>query len=175
MAYVKEHHTTGVTWNPRGVTVAEYQAGGGAAAAAASAAAATTTGAAPAATPSPAAAAKPAGALFAELNKGGAITSGLKTVTKDMQTWRAEYKAGVAAPAAPAAPAAAPSSTAGKRVAETVKGPPKLEFNGAQHKWVVENQTADAGVLKVSTKSVHMLVGMLLASVHSLDRVSSGY
>jgi adenylyl cyclase-associated protein len=35
MAYVKEHHTTGVTWNPRGVTVAEYQAGGGAAAAAA--------------------------------------------------------------------------------------------------------------------------------------------
>jgi adenylyl cyclase-associated protein len=131
--------------------VAEYQAGGGAAAAAAAAPASS---AAPAAAPSPAAAAKPAGgpgALFAELNKGGSITSGLKTVTKDMQTWRAEYKAGAAAPAAPAAAAAAaPSSTAGKRVAETVKGPPKLEFNGAQHKWVVENQTADAGVLKVS-------------------------
>jgi hypothetical protein len=38
MPYVKEHHTTGVSWNnARGVTVAEYQAGGGAIAAASAA------------------------------------------------------------------------------------------------------------------------------------------
>ena len=29
--------------------------------------------------------------LFASLSKGGEITSGLKTVTKDQQTWRKEF------------------------------------------------------------------------------------
>ncbi|CAN0450724.1 unnamed protein product, partial [Hapterophycus canaliculatus] len=37
-------------------------------------------------------------ALFGELSKGLAVTSGLKKVTKDQQTWRKEFKGDEAAP-----------------------------------------------------------------------------
>ena len=81
--------------------------------------------------------AKPAGNLFAELNKGGDITSGLKTVTKDMQTWRQEYKADAAAPA----PVAVKKAPVAARASEQVKGPPKLEYQAHGAKWLVENQS----------------------------------
>ena len=141
MAYVKEHHTTGVAWNPQGADAASFDVSKVSAPAPAKAPAA----AAPAA---PAAAAGKGGPvdLFAALNKGGAITSGLKTVTKDMQTWRAEYKGGDAAAPAPV-PAAA--SAARKPAADAVKGPAKLEFQAATSKWCVENQTGASGVVEV--------------------------
>ena len=138
MAYVKEHHTTGVTWNPKGVDVKEYDAS--------SAGAAAAPVAAPTAKPAAAApvAAGPGKAdLFAALNKDAAITSGLKKVTKDMQTWREEYKGGDApAPvvkAAPKAPAAA---------AVVMKHPPVCAF--ANNKWQVEYQTAEQGVVDIA-------------------------
>ena len=59
--------------------------------------------------------------------------AGLKTVTKDMQTWRAEYKGGDAP-----APAVATKAKVAPRVQETVKGPPKLEFQEDICKWLVE-------------------------------------
>lgn len=144
MAYVKEYHTTGVAWNPRG---------GDASAAAASA---------PAAAPAPAAA-KPAAAaaapaaggagLFAELNKGGNITAGLKKVTKDQQTWRAEYKGGDApGPAPKAAPAARPAA------AVAVKGPARCEYQNQGKKWLVENQTGANGVVEVAITDVKQSV-----------------
>ena len=134
MAYVKEYHVAGITWNPRGGAAKDFT---GAAPPAAAASASNTV-----APPKP-----PAGggaaSLFADLNKGGAITSGLKTVTKDMQTWRKEYKGGDAPVAAPVkkAPASKP--------ADTPKGPPKLEYQSHGAKWLVENQSADAGVVQV--------------------------
>lgn len=139
MAYVKEFHTTGVTWNPKGIDVKEYDASN---AGAAAAPVAKPVAAAPAATPTaPAAAAK--ADLFAALNKDTAITSGLKKVTKDMQTWREEYKGGDApAPtpkAAPKAPAAA---------AVVMKHPPVCAF--ANNKWQVEYQTAEQGVVDIA-------------------------
>jgi len=137
MAYVKEHHTTGVAWNPQGADAASFDASKLSATAPKAAAAAAAV----------AAVAAPAGKadLFAALNKGGAITSGLKTVTKDMQTWRAEYKGGDAPVPAPAPVPAA----ARKPAADAVKGPAKFEFQAATSKWCVENQTGASGVLEV--------------------------
>jgi adenylyl cyclase-associated protein len=94
------------------------------------------------------AAANPAAAgpdLFAALNKGGNITAGLKTVTKDQQTWRSEYKGPAGSAPTPAAPAAA----ARKTPTATMKGPPKLEFQNAGSKWLVENQTEKEGIVEV--------------------------
>ena len=137
--YVKEHHLTGVTWNPRGIDVSAYN-GDKAATASPTAASATVVS-------STASAAKPAGPdLFAALNKGGNITSGLKTVTKDQQTWRAEYK-GDSAPVTPAGKVAARNAPV---AANSVKGPPKLEFQNAGSKWLVENQTDKSGVVVVT-------------------------
>lgn len=59
-----------------------------------------------------------------------------------MQTWRAEYKGGDA-------PVPAPAATKEKvapRVQETVKGPPKLEFQSESSKWIVECQSGPAEV-----------------------------
>jgi adenylyl cyclase-associated protein len=148
MAYVKEFHTTGVSWNPKGVATGQYDAtGAGCAAPAFSASIAASSS--PAAASSVVAAAPPKADLFAALNKGGEITSGLKTVTKDMQTWRAEYKGGDApapAPKSSAVPKPAASSAVGP------KGTPKFEFQPAGSKWVVENQ--GAGMHKVEIKGI---------------------
>lgn len=89
MNYVKEWHTTGVVWDKNGIDVSAYSAG---APPPAPPAAPAPVAAKAAATAAPSSGAAPKGPdLFAALNKGGAITSGLKTVTKDMQTWRKEY------------------------------------------------------------------------------------
>lgn len=145
MAYVKEHHTTGVTWNSKGVDVKDFDAKAVGSAAAPAAAAAKPAAAAPVAAKSAATEAAAVKAdLFAALNKDSAITSGLKKVTKDMQTWREEYK-GDAAPvpvakAAPKAPAAA--------AAVVMKHPPVCVFSN--NKWQVEYQTAEQGVVDIA-------------------------
>ena len=138
MAYVKEYHTTGLTWNPKGVDVSEFNPE----AVTAKPTAVTTSAPAPAKTVAPSQV-KTGVALFSALNKGENITSGLKTVTKDMQTWRQEYKAADAPAPVKVAPKIAP------RVAETVKGPAKLEFQDNGGKWVVENLSADKGLFTI--------------------------
>ena len=112
MPYVKEYHMTGVTYNPKGVDVASYAPS-----------------APPAAPAAPTASAKPAsggggglGDLKTALGGGGSVTSGLKKVTKDMQTWRAEYKGGGDVPKAKAIP-----KPAAKKQTVT-RGPPVFEF-----------------------------------------------
>lgn len=138
--YVKEYHKMGLTWNPKGADALTYSGSAPAAAA-------------PAAVVSPKAAvvvpkAAPQGAdLFASLNKGGNITAGLKTVTKDQQTWRSEYKGPEGA--APANAAAAVAAKNAPAAASVVKGPPKLEFQNAGSKWLVENQSEKSGVVEV--------------------------
>lgn len=135
MSYVKEHHMTGVTWNAQGIDVSAFDSSKQPPPAPVAAAAAIT--AAPAK-------GGPAVDLFAALNKGGAITSGLKTVTKDMQTWRTEYSGGSAPALAAVAPKVAP-----RPAADAVKGPARLEFQAATAKWQVDNQTAAAGLVEV--------------------------
>lgn len=137
MVYVKAHHTTGVAWNPKGVDVSEYNPNSTASSAPAVAPAvlkATTTSSAPKAD------------LFSALNKGGAITGGLKTVTKDMQTWRSEYK-----PTDPVPTVVATKKLVAAKPADVIlKGPPKLEFDPSGNKWSVEYQSDKNGVVSVT-------------------------
>ncbi|KAL9186964.1 hypothetical protein ACHAXT_010684 [Thalassiosira profunda] len=151
--YLKEHHLSGLSWNPRGKDFSEAKVGEG--------------GAVPKAAPAPAPAAKPkpalggggggAAGIFAELKKkqtgaGDSAATGLKKVTRDQQTWRKEFKGGDGpAPAAPAPkkPAAAPKFGGG---AKKPLGPPKCEYQDRGCKWNVENWTKDnseGGVVKV--------------------------
>eukprot|EP01034_Spumella_vulgaris_P025835 gene25835-32332_t len=138
MAYVKEFHTTGLAWNAKGIDVSEFSETSSAATEKVK------TAAAPVVVVAPAAVAVPKADLFAALNKDAAVTSGLKKVTKDMQTWRSEYKTGdgptpvVKAAAKPVAAAA------------SLKGPAKLEFQAASSKWLVEYQTAANGTINVA-------------------------
>lgn len=135
MAYVKVHHTTGVTWNPKGGDVAAYSPDAAAAAP-------------PAAAPPAAAPTGGISSVFAgirSIDQSSGHTAGLRKVTKEQQTWRKEY-AGGDTPAA-SAPAAAPAKkfTAPKPAA---KAPVCEERNG---NWQVEYQTAaSAAPLTVS-------------------------
>ncbi|KAG1709577.1 hypothetical protein DVH05_020227 [Phytophthora capsici] len=119
MAYVKAHHTTGVTWNPKGGDVASYTPAAAGAASTAKAAA-------------------PTGGMsnvFAgikSIDQSSGKTAGLKKVTKDMQTWRKDYKPEGAVPA-PAAPApvkkpAAPVKVTKPAVCEERNGNWQIEY-----------------------------------------------
>jgi adenylyl cyclase-associated protein len=119
MAYVKAHHTTGVTWNPKGGDVASYSP----------------------AEAAPAKAAGPAGGManiFAgikSIDQSSGKTAGLKKVTKDMQTWRKDYKPEGAAPAPAAAPVAA------KKPAAPVKVNKPAVCEERNGNWQIEYQT----------------------------------
>eukprot|EP01041_Mallomonas_annulata_P003357 gene3357-6647_t len=166
--YVKEFHTTGVQWNARGVDVSAYNPDEGSASSTITASPMTPAvtlppAPAPAATSSSSSSSSEASKtvnLFAALNKGGDITSGLKTVTKDQQTWRAEYKGAGDAPASLPAPGPSKTQPAAKTKAsvDTVKGPPKLEYLEGACKWVVENQTADSGVVTITIGAMKQTV-----------------
>jgi adenylyl cyclase-associated protein len=144
--YIKKFHTTGTSWNPRGGDAASAKPG-----AAAAPAAAGPKGPPPPPPPSaplsetaaPAKAGPNTGDLFAALNKGDAITSGLKKVDKSQMTHKnPELRAGsvVAADAAPSKKAAsAPKAAAGVK-----KGTPKLELTG--NKWCVEWQENNSAI-----------------------------
>jgi len=135
-AFIKKNHTTGLVWNPHG----------GSASAAAPAA---PSGGPPPPPKPPAApltapgqgggAAKAGGPnpadLFAEINKGGAITSGLKPVDKSQMTHKNPQLRGTSVVPAEA-------SSKAERVSKTPagqkKGTSKIELSG--NKWLVEWQ-----------------------------------
>jgi len=132
--YVKKFHTTGLSWNPRGGEASSFKSGSPAAA----------PPAAPKGLPPPmpvsappaaaAGASADPSALFAAINKGGAITSGLKKVTKEMKNKNQEQKSSVV----PAEVASKKSAGAPKAAAGQKKGTPKFELQG--NKWLVEWQ-----------------------------------
>jgi adenylyl cyclase-associated protein len=159
MVYVKEYHTTGVSWNPKGVDVSEYA--GGVPAAVSVPVASSAPAAAPAAvaatTTSASSDSKPAvgmGNIFAGVKDGESVTSGLKKVTKDMQTWRSEYKGGEAPAPVKAKPAPA------SKVSE-VKGTPKCEFQQAASRWQVEYQNETNGVVEINIGDIKETVYIL--------------
>lgn len=126
-AYVKKNHTTGLTWNPKGGDV-------NAAAAAPPSAPAPPPPGPPPPAPPPVAAASTSAApdmnnVFAQINKGEGITSGLKKVTSDMKTKNRTDKSSVV-------PAIEKKETATKAGKPAVTKPPKLALEG--NKWVVE-------------------------------------
>ena len=158
-AYLKEHHLSGLGFNPHGKDFSDAKVGESSK----SAAAATKPKAAP--VPKTAAAAGGAAGIFAELTSkktadGSSAATGLKKVTRDQQTWRKEYqKPGDDAPKPTAAvpkPAAASKFGAKKPL-----GPPKCEYQERGCKWNVENQTketCEGGVCKVEVTDVKQQV-----------------
>jgi len=138
MPYVKEYHMTGVTFNPKGGDVKAY---------AGALAPPPPKAAAPAAAaPAPKAASGGGGLGDLKAALGGMSTSGLKKVTKDMQTWRAEYKKDGEIPATPKK---GPVAKAAVKKPTVVKGPPLVEFQQRGMKWFVENQTKEQGVITI--------------------------
>jgi adenylyl cyclase-associated protein len=136
-AYIKEFHTTGLTWNPRGVPFDQYRTPSSSGAPAP-----------PPPPPPPPAGAAPAkaasgggaAAVFAELNKGEAITQSLRKVDRSEMTHKnPALRAGSTVPAS-----VSPSNSisGGKKplkptkpVALAGKKPPKFVLEG--NKWTI--------------------------------------
>lgn len=146
--YVLANHTRGLWWNPQG---------GDAAAASKSAAKpaakpAATSSSSSASSSKAAAPKKTAGTkgLFAALNKGGAVTTGLKKVTKDMQTHKnPNLRAGGTVKAAPKKTVARKWGGA----ASTKKHDPVFELQG--NKWVVEYHNGNKEIVIKETEVKH--------------------
>jgi adenylyl cyclase-associated protein len=147
--YIKSFHTTGLAWNPKGKDVDQVSAAP--AAAAPPAAGPPPPGPPPppsadfmkaASAPAKKAAGPDANALFAELNKGADITSGLKKVTKDMQTHKnPALRAGGVVKVAEKAEAAPAKAAPAAQKQQPPKGP-VLEGN----KWVIEHHVGNQSI-----------------------------
>lgn len=154
--YVKTYFPNGIPWNPKGAPAAEVAKTVSAAASGAPAPPAPAAGGPPPPPPPPpgpppvlkineqkAPAPTPAGgfgAVFSELNKGEAVTKGLRKVDKSEMTHKnPSLRAGSTVPDAPAAAAARGKSPApGKKPkpeSMRVKKPPKKELEG--NKWTI--------------------------------------
>ena len=160
-AYLKEHHLSGLSWNPRGVELTDAFVADVAAPAKAAPASA------PASAPAPAAGGSGGGManIMAELAKkqtqdGSSAATGLKKVTKDMQTWRKEYKKdpvddGLAKKAASVSLSASAPAAAAKAKGPKARGPPVFEYQDRGFKWCIENQTKDTnpnGLINLEVK-----------------------
>ncbi|KAK3294691.1 adenylate cyclase associated N terminal-domain-containing protein [Chaetomium fimeti] len=160
--YVKTYYNQGVPWNPKGVTPAEaaklVNTASASAPPAPPAAPAPAAGGAPPPPPPPPPGpapvlnikeekAEPAapgglGAVFSELNKGEAVTKGLRKVDKSQMTHKnPSLRAGSTVPeqngSAVRGKSPAPPGTKPKPESMRVKKPPKKELEG--NKWTVEN------------------------------------
>jgi len=156
-AYVKQFHTTGLVWNPKG---ADWQT---VMPAAASAGGPPPPPAAPAGPPPPPiggldlSAPAPSGdsgrgALLEALNKGSDITKGLKKVNKDQMTHKNPALRGEGLIKAADGPKGKTFGGSGG----PVNKPPKLELEGK--KWIVEYQKEKGKVLEISECEVNQSV-----------------
>ncbi|KAJ7752004.1 adenylate cyclase associated N terminal-domain-containing protein [Mycena metata] len=139
--YVVEYHTTGLSWNARGITVAEYTAR-------------TAAGAAPPPPPPPpaasASAASSAGgaaAVFADLNQGEEVTKRLRPVAKSEMTHKnpalrtssvVPSSSGAPPPKKPMKPSK-PSALSSKK-----PKPPKFALEGRN--WTIEYQENESSL-----------------------------
>ncbi len=159
VAYISNHAKTGVSWNPKGLDSVSFGVKSGQS---------TSVGASsspPVRPTTDTSAHRPPGGgggmgnIFGELNKGLNVTKGLKKVTKDQQTWRAEYagkEEKVVDSKSPPQKAVAPANRAA--VSLKPKGPPIKEFVQHGNKWVIENQTSVEGVVTVEITDIKQIV-----------------
>eukprot|EP00010_Vexillifera_abyssalis_P009407 CAMPEP_0201545600 /NCGR_PEP_ID=MMETSP0173_2-20130828/2057_1 /ASSEMBLY_ACC=CAM_ASM_000268 /TAXON_ID=218659 /ORGANISM="Vexillifera sp., Strain DIVA3 564/2" /LENGTH=490 /DNA_ID=CAMNT_0047954035 /DNA_START=16 /DNA_END=1488 /DNA_ORIENTATION=+ len=147
--YVKSEHTQGLWWNPNGGDAkANAASAGGASSSSSSTASSSAADAKKVAAPKKTAGAK---GLFAELNKGGAVTTGLKKVTKDMQTHKnPNLRAGGTVKSTPKK--TAPARKWGG-AASSKKYDPVFELQG--NKWVVEHHTNNKEIIISDTEVKH--------------------
>jgi adenylyl cyclase-associated protein len=138
-AYIKQHHTTGLTWNPRGAE-ATAQSNGSTPAAG---------GPLPPPPPPPvgffddASKGDDRSALFASLNKGADVTKGLKKISSEQQTHKnPSLRASGVVPDKPAV-AAKPANLGPQKPAARL--PPKMALEGK--KWMIENQIGQKNLI----------------------------
>jgi adenylyl cyclase-associated protein len=144
--YVKQNHTTGTTWNPRGEDATSFKSSGSSA---------PQTGSAPPPPPGPAPPPPPAldtsssptassgpdmSAVLSALNKGEDVTKGLKKVTKDMKTKNRADKGPSIVPAV----TKSETASAPKQTTKVTK-PPKFALEG--NKWTVEYQVGNKEIV----------------------------
>jgi adenylyl cyclase-associated protein len=156
--YLKEHHLSGLAWNPHGMDFEDAvvgkvggKEGGGVAGVVAS----TSTSSAS----SSGGVGGGGGDVLAELMKkktedGSSAATGLRKVAREQQTWRKEYKKddAVVVGTTTAASSVVPAAKFGTR-GHTPSGPPKCEYQERGCKWIIENQTSetcDGGVCDVT-------------------------
>lgn len=153
--YVKQWHTTGVTWNPKGEPAPASVPSSSAAAPSGGAG-----GPPPPPPPPPAdfqSPPKPSSggggqaALLADLNRGGSVTSGLKKVDASQMTHK-NPELRNAAPVPDAQKKAPPA--VGKKPATLAKKPPRLELEDG-NKWMVENQENNREIIIDQTGLSH--------------------
>jgi adenylyl cyclase-associated protein len=166
MAFVKANYPTGLNWNARGVTVDEYK--NNPTPAATSATTTTTTSSTTAAKPASTESATKGPDLFAALNREGAVTAGLKKVTKDMQTWRSEYKAD-----APPVEVKKPVATTSNNKGNEIKGTPKVEFQPIASKWLVEYQSSAVDIPINDKKETVYIFGCVNAQIRITGKCKS--
>lgn len=169
-SYVKEHHRTGLVWNPNGENPEAAFSKVASQAAGAEAPTPTTTAPAPAPAPAPSAggpppppppppvmtdfeetAAKPAApattgasAVFAELNKGESVTSGLRKVDKSQMTHKNPSLRSGSIVSEDAVKKQRPP-TPNKPGKYVLKKPAKTELQG--NKWVVESHEGNSDIV----------------------------
>merc|ERR1712125_279559 len=143
VAFIKQHHTTGLVWKKGGENASAYV---GAAPAAAPAAGPPPPGPPPAATSAPAKKGPDMNALFSSINKGTGISSGLKKVTSDMKTKNRDPKERTSV--VKAVPKKAPA-----RKKPVKRGTPKFALEG--NKWVCEFQDDQKSLAIEETQPKH--------------------
>lgn len=172
-AYIKNFHTTGVSWNPKGGDAASAKPSAGGA----------PSGGPPGAPPPPPAGfadqapkpSKPAGggdmsSVFGALNKGGEVTSGLKKVTDDMKTKNRTDKDKTSS----VVPATSAKTTTEKAPAAAAKvKPSKFALDG--NKWSVENFVGKKDIVIEETEPRHTvyIYGLQNSTVQIKGKVNS--
>lgn len=150
-SYVKEYHTTGAAWNPKGSTLEETLKNSSFSSPSSSSAAAPapSAGGPPPPPPPPPPPSnlfedKPASgginAVFADLNKGEGITSGLKKVDRSQMTHKNPSLREQPAVGKKPTPPKKPSSLSTQAAPIPVKKPAKKELIDGS-KWIIENFT----------------------------------
>ena len=146
VAYITEYHKTGLTFNSKGVSLAE-------AAVILECSASSETVQDHPASPRRRHLSITGGAgglsgIMAELQKkqtsdGSSAATGLRKVSKDQQTWRKEFK-GEKASVVPDIPKLDQSTLAKQHSSKKLKGIPICEYQERGHKWVIEHQTKES-------------------------------
>jgi adenylyl cyclase-associated protein len=138
--YVKEYHLSGLMWNPRGVQIEDYKGQSSDTKAENENRSAT---ALEKKTSIPS-----GGDVMKELalkrsSDGSSAATGLRKVTKDMQTWRKEYKAD-SAPPVPSSTVKPSQVKAAQIQSKQLLKEPVKKFIPVGCKWIVENQTKES-------------------------------
>ncbi|KAH9932144.1 cyclase-associated protein [Amylocystis lapponica] len=154
--YIVEYHTTGLVWNPKGITVEQYQASSSTTAPAGGAPPLPPPPPGPPPPPPPPAAAPASSsggvaAVFAELNRGEEVTKGLRKVDKSEMTHKnPALRAGSTVPSSTGPSAKQAACADGKK-------PSKFALEG--NKWMIEYQENESA-LTVENVEINQTVNL---------------